>query len=90
MEPVTAEVAAKSHNRMEQRLVIRSCPLAQAGQRWLWARLDKAQASVMALNTRGRGQRRWTDPSAMREAVDVLLASDRVQGLLDVRFKEQR
>ena len=33
VEPVTAEVAAKSHNRMEQRLIIRSCPLAQAGQR---------------------------------------------------------
>ncbi len=34
VEPVTAAVAAKSHNGMEQRLVIRSCPLAQAGQRW--------------------------------------------------------
>ena len=44
----------------------------------------------MALNKRGRGQRRCTDPSAMREAVDALLARDRVQGLLDVRYKEQR
>ena len=90
VEPVTAEVAAKSHNGMEQRLVIRSCPLAQAGQRGLRARLAKAQAPVMALNTRGRGQRPCTDPSAMREAVDALLARDRVQGLLDVRYKEQR
>ena len=44
VEPVTAEVAAKSHNRMEQRLVIRSCPLARAGQRGLRARLAKAGA----------------------------------------------
>jgi transposase len=42
VEPVTAEVAAKSHNGMEQRLVIRSCPLAQAGQRGLRTRLAAA------------------------------------------------
>ena len=44
----------------------------------------------MALNKRGWGQHQWTDPSAMREAVDPFLARDRVQWLLDVRYKEQR
>jgi hypothetical protein len=90
VEPVTVEVAAKSHNWMEQRLVIRSCPLAQAGRRGLRARLAKAPAPVMALNKRGRGQRRCTDPSAMWEVVDALRASDRVQGLLDVRYSDIR
>lgn len=82
MEPVTAAVAAKSHNGIEQPLGIRSCPLAQTWQRGLRAWLAKARAPVMALNKRGRGQHQCTDPSAMREAVDTLLARDRVQGLL--------
>src|SRR5262245_41052724 len=43
----------------------------------------------MALNKRGRGQRRCPDPSALRQAVDTILTRYRVQGLLHVRYKEQ-
>ena len=89
LEPVTAEVAGKPHSWLERRLVIRSCQLAQAGERGLRARLAKAQAAVTALNERRRGQRRCADPSALREAVDAILARYRVQGLLHVRYKEQ-
>jgi transposase len=89
LEPVTAEVAGKLHRWRERRLVIRSCQLAQAGERGLRARLAKAQAEITALNTRGRGQRRCADPSALREAVEAILARYRVHGLLHVRYKEQ-
>jgi transposase len=88
-EPVTAEVAGQPYHWQERRLVIKSCQLAQAGERGLRARLAKAQAEITALQTRGRGRRRCADPSAVREAVDAILARYRVQGLLHVRYKEQ-
>jgi transposase len=89
LEPVTAEVAGQSYSWRERRLVIRSYPLAQAAERGLHGRLAKAQAEIMALNTHGRGRRRCADPSALREAVDTILARYRVQGLLRVRYKER-
>jgi transposase len=89
LEPVTAEVAGMRHCWLERRLVIRSCQLAQAGERGLRARLAKAQAAVTALNERRRGRRRCADPSVLREAVDAILARYRVQDLLHVRYKEQ-
>jgi transposase len=88
-EPVTAEVAGQPYHWQERRLVIQSCQLAQAGERGLRARLAKAQAEITALQTRGRGRRRCADPSAVREAVDAILARYRVQGLLHIRYKEQ-
>jgi transposase len=89
LEPVTGEVAGQPHRWLERRLVIRSCQLAQAGERGLRARLAKAHAAVAALNERRRGRRRCSDPSALREAVDTILAHYRVQGLLHVWYKEQ-
>jgi transposase len=84
--PVTAEVAGHRYSWQERRLVIRSCQLAQAGERGLRGRLAKAQAEITALNTRGRGRRRWGDPSALQEAVDAILTRYRVHGLLHVRY----
>jgi transposase len=88
-EPVTAEVAGTPHRWLERRLVIRAFQRAQAGERGLRARLANAQEAITALNKRGRGQRRCPDPSALRQAVDTILARYRVQGLLHVRSKEQ-
>jgi transposase len=89
LEPVTAEVAGHRYSWLERRLVIRSCQLAQAAERGLRGRLAKAQAEITALNTRGRGRRRCTEPSALREAVEAFLARYRVHGLLHVRYREQ-
>jgi transposase len=89
LEPVTAAVAGQSYSWRERRMVIRSYQLAHAAERGLHGRLAKAQAEVMALNTHGRGRRRCADPSALREAVDTILARYRVQGLLHVRYKER-
>jgi transposase len=55
----------------------------------LRARLAHAQAAVTALNARRRGQRRCPDPPALREAVDAMLARDRVQGLWPVRYTDR-
>ena len=74
LEPVTAAVAGQPYSWRERRLVIRSCPLAHAAARGLRGRLAKAQAAITALTTRGRGRRRGADPSALRAAVDALLA----------------
>jgi transposase len=89
LEPVTAEVAGQPHSWLERRLVIRSFQLAQAGERGLRARLAKAPAAIAVLHERRRGQRRYSDPSALRVAVDTILARYRVQGLLHVWYKEQ-
>jgi transposase len=89
LEFMTAEVAGKPHSWLERRLVIRSVQLAQAAERGLRARLAKAQAAVTALNERHRGQRRYPDPSALRVAVDTILARYQVQGLLHIRYKER-
>jgi transposase len=87
--PVTAEVAGHRECWQERRVVIRSCQLAQAGEWGLRGRLAKAQAEITALNTRGRGRRRWRDPQALREAVDAILTRHRVHGLLHVRYTER-
>lgn len=89
LESVTAEVAGKPYCWLERRVVLRSCQLAQAGERGLRARLAKAQAAVTALNERRRGRRRCADPGVLREAVEDILARYRVHGLLHIRYKEQ-
>jgi transposase len=89
LEPVTAEVAGQPYSWLERRVVIRACQLAEAAERGLRGRLAKAQAEITALNTRGRGRRRWTAPRALREAVDAILTRYRVHGLLHVRYTER-
>jgi len=87
--PVTAEVAGYRSSWQERRVGIRSCQLAQAGERGLRGRLAQAQAEIMALPTRGRGRRRCAAPRARREAVDTILARYRVHGLRHVRSTER-
>src|SRR5919109_3164339 len=89
VEAVTAEVAGHRASWQERRLVLRSCQLAQAAERGLRGRLAKAQAEITALNTRGRGRRRWADPRALRGAVDAILTRYRVHSLLHVRYTDR-
>jgi transposase len=89
VEPVTGGVAGHRDSGQERRLVSRSCQLAHAGERGRRGRLAQAQAAITALNTRGRGRRRWGDPRARREAVDAILTRYRVHGLLHVRYTER-
>lgn len=89
LESVTAAVAGQPPGGRERRWIVRSFALAQAGARGLRARVAQAQAAVTALNTRGRGQRRDADPSALRPAVEALRARYRGQDLWHVRDQEQ-
>jgi hypothetical protein len=73
----------------ERRLVRRSQPLAQAGERGLRARLAKAEAAIAALNDRRWGKRRGRAVAARQAAVAVILARDPVQGLLQVQYTAQ-
>jgi transposase len=73
----------------ERRLVVRSCQLARAGATALRARLAKARAAVTALNTRGRGKKRFTARPALQAAVEAILTRYRVQGLLAVQYTER-
>jgi transposase len=87
-EAVTAVVAGAPCPWTARRLVIRSRPLAQAGETALRARLVNAQAAVAALNERRRGQRRVTALPALQEAGAASLARDQVQGVLGVSDEE--
>jgi transposase len=90
LEPLTTAAADEPIHWTERRLVIRSHQLAQAGERALRARLAKAQAAIAALNERGRGKRRVPELPALQEAVAAIVARYHVQGLLALRYEEQR
>jgi len=89
LEPLRAEVAGQAVGWTERRLVVRSRPLARAGERGLRARVAQAQAAVTALNARGRGKRRFTELPALQAAVEAILTRYRVHGLLAVQYTER-
>ena len=89
LEALTAVVAGVSIRWTERRLVLRSQPLAQAGERGLRARLAQAKAAIAALNDRRRGKRRVTELAVLQAAVAAYLARYHVQGLLQVRYASQ-
>jgi transposase len=89
LEPLTGEVAGHALAWTERRLVVRSRQLARTGERALRARLAKAQATVAALNDRGRGKRRCTELPALQAAVETIVTRYRVHGLLAVQYTER-
>jgi len=88
LEPWTVRAAGAALAWTARRLVVRSRPLARAGEAALRARLAKAQAAVAALKDRGRGQKRFTARTALQAAVEAIRRRPRVQGLLAVRDTE--
>lgn len=67
--------------------VVRSQSLAETQQRGLQQRLERAAAALRALTPpRRRGQRQFTEPGPLRQAVATVLAQYQVQGLLTVRL----
>ena len=73
----------------ERRLVVRSVKQAQAAEAALRGRLAKAQATLAALNARGRGKRRFPAVEPLRQATEAVLHQYRVQGLLRVHYEEK-
>jgi transposase len=73
----------------ERRLVVRSVKQAQAAEAALRGRLANAQATLAALNERGRGKRRFPAVEPLRQATEAVLHQYRVQGLLRVHYEEK-
>jgi transposase len=81
-----ADVEGKRIAWTERRLVIRSLPLAQAQGRALEARLSKALAAIAYRNERAQGKKRFTEETALPEAVEQLMRQHHVQGLLTCTY----
>jgi transposase len=83
---VTAEMAATLDSRrvhwQERRLVVHAVAWAEAQQRSLATRLEKARTEVAALQERRQGKKRYTDAAELRAAGEQILARQRVSGLL--------
>jgi transposase len=74
----------------ERRLVVRSLAQAQAGEKALHRRLERAQQAIEGLNQRGQGKRRFQEVAPLRQAAHALLRQHQVEGLLRVQYHEQR
>jgi transposase len=74
---------------IERRLVVRSLQRAAAGAVALDARLQKAQAAILALNERRRGKPRPRDLPSLHQLADAIVARYTVAGLLRVTTHEQ-
>lgn len=74
----------------ERVLIVRSAAYAEAAQRSLRQRLDKARAELLALTpARGRGRKQFTDEALLRAAVDTILQRHEMAGLLTVRLRRE-
>jgi transposase len=89
LEPLTAEVAGRLVTWTERRLVVRSRQLARVRARALRARVVQAQAAREALNDRGRGNRRFTEQTALQAAAEAILTRHQVHGLLALQYSER-
>jgi transposase len=84
---ITAEHDGQPLTWIEQRLVVRSLKLAERQERALHQRLEQATAAIAELNVAGQGKKRFTDESALAEAVEAIIAKHRVAGLLEVDYQ---
>jgi transposase len=81
---LSAEVDGQRLQWVERRLVLRSVKYAQAQERALRTRLDKALAALAALNQRGRGKKRVADPTELRPVYQHILDNYAGEGLIDL------
>lgn len=86
---LTAEVDRQSVRWEERRLLVRSHAYAAAQTRALKRRLAAAEAALAELLLRARGKRRPTTPAELAAAVEAIVESHRVVGLLSVRTEAQ-
>jgi len=86
---LTAVVDGGTIAWVERRLVVRSLQQAQAAEKALRARLAKAEAAVRSLNERGRGKKRFTEVTSLRQAAEAFLERYKVRGLLRLSYEEK-
>jgi len=89
VESLRADVLAESICWEERQLILRSIQAAQAGEKSLRQRLEKAKEAVIALNERGRGKRRYTQIESLQEGVEAILKKYRVEGVVEVSYEQQ-
>jgi transposase len=82
---VTATVEVETVAWFEYRSIIRSFKYAQAQERALVTRLEKAEKAIASLNVRGQGIKRL-DEAGLSAAVDQILQQHNVAGLLTVTY----
>ena len=74
----------------ERVLIVHSAAYAKAAVQSLRKRLDQAQSDLCALTPpRGRGQRQFTDETALQAAVDAILERYAVAGLVTVELQRE-
>lgn len=73
----------------ERRLLLRSRVQAAAAETALRARLERARQAILDLTTPRRGKARLADTAAVEQAATVIVARERVEGLLQVQVTEQ-
>jgi transposase len=74
----------------ERLLIIRSQALAQVRQQAMEQRLDKAEATLLALTPLpGRGKRQFSDSVALQQAVEAILTRYDVAEFLEVELERQ-
>ncbi len=72
----------------ERHLVVRSFQHAQAAERGLNKRLEKAQAQLESLNQRGRGKSRPKDRATLEKNIEKIINQFKVDPFLEVLIKE--
>jgi transposase len=74
----------------ERVIVVKSFAFADAQQRGLQARLDKAEAQLFALTPpRGPGKRQIDDEATLVARIDKILTTQQVEEFLTVRYERQ-
>jgi transposase len=87
---LTAETETGTVTWDERVLIVHSAAYAKAAVQSLRKRLTQAQADLRALTPpRGRGQRQFTDETALQAAVDAILERYAVAGLLTVELQRE-
>jgi transposase len=77
----------KIHIWIEQRLVVRSLAFAASQEKHLRQRVARAVAEINALDERKQGKPRVPDEATACQAAAALLATHRVEGLVDVTVR---
>lgn len=87
---LSASVDGWAHSWAERRLVVRSLSAAASAEAGLHKRLAVAQQELAGLSARRRGKQRLRERGEVDAAITVILAQQRVAGLLRVQVQEQQ
>jgi transposase len=81
-ETMTALVDGETVSWVERRLILHSFAHAQAAERGLKGRLEKAHSALLALTEHKQGKEPFADAEKLRQAAEAILKQRDVQGLL--------